>query len=137
MLTRVFLIEILLHRQSTQKQCFFNRFYYSQIKRTFSRHIYCYPIHFQTFFTIMMSLLYKLFIQSHFESIQSTQSKYYEIKTAQSFMNMKTCNLFIKRFTAFDLNIFVPCVFNKRNHPETQDKYFIFSFLIIGRRVLF
>ena len=48
-------------------------------------------------------------MQSHSEIIQSTQSKCSKIKITC------TCNLFIQRFPALHLNVFVPNVFNKRN----------------------
>ena len=60
---------------------FFIHFYYSQMIRAFSRSFYCFLIYmFKLFLTIMMSRLQKLFIQSHSEIIQSTQSKCCEPK---------------------------------------------------------
>ena len=60
---------------------FFIHFYYSQIMRAFSRSFYCFLIYIsKPFSTIMMSWLQKLFIQSHSEIIQSTQSKCCETK---------------------------------------------------------
>ena len=56
-------------------------------------------------------------MQSRSEIIQRTRSKCCEIKIISC-----TCDLFIKRFPALHLNIFVPNVFNKRNLPEIQDK---------------
>ena len=86
-----------------------------------------FPNKFSIFFTIMMSRLQKLFIQSLFGSIKSTQSRCCEIKTTCSF---KTCNMqpFYKRFSSFHRNIFVPNVSNQGTLPEIQDKHFISRF---------
>ena len=48
--------------------------------------------------------------------MQSTQPECCEINVTCTY------NLFIKRFPALHLNIFVPNVFNKRNLREIQDK---------------
>ena len=42
--------------------------------------------------------------------------------------NKKTCNLFIKRFSALHLNIFILNAFNKRNFSEIHDKHFMSHF---------
>ena len=114
MSTRGFPIEVLL--------------YYSQIKIAFSQNIYCFLIHFKTFFKIIKSRLQKSFIQSYFKNTQSTQGKCCKIKITCSLTNIQTCNLFIKWYSTLHLNIFVPNVLNKRNLSEIQDKYLISHF---------
>ena len=97
----------------------FIHFYYSQIMRTFSRNFNWFLIHiiFKVLFKDCDVTTLKTTYPITFRIMQSTQSKCCEIKIKSC-----TCNLFIKRFPALHLNIFVPNKFNKRNLPEIQDK---------------
>ena len=103
---------------------FFIWFYYSQIIITFSRSFYYFLIHIQTFpndYDVMtLKIIHPITFQNYTK---------HPIKVLQNKNNiMQTCNLFIKRFSALHLNIFVPNVFNKRNLPEIQDKHFMSRF---------
>ena len=103
----------------------FIHFYYWQIMRTFSRSFCCFLIHIQTIFlTMIMSRIWKLFIQSHSKIIQSTQSKCCKTK-------ITSCKhaTFLKNGSPHsNLNIFAPNVVNKRNLPEIQNRHFMSSF---------
>ena len=112
MSTRGFLIEILLHRHNAQQAVVISGFsihvYYSQIMKTFSQSICCFLINIQIFFNdydvTTLEIIHPITFRNYTK---------HPMKVLRNKINIiLTCNLFIKRFIALYLNIFVPNVFN-------------------------
>ena len=77
MSTRGFLIKILLHRCNAEHTKIISAFLFTYITHKLKENLvrtFTVPGTFLNFFTIMMSRLQKLLIQSHLESIHSTHS---------------------------------------------------------------